>query len=134
MTRRREEQHIQRAVFQHVKHRIARDAFCFAVANGGIRNKAEAAIFNGLGLTAGIPDVVAIRGGQIFGLELKTEVGRPSKEQEAVLKAMERAGAIVAIAYGLDAAIDKLEQWGILRGRAMIRAEMRKSDAEDHPS
>ncbi len=110
------EQDIQRAVFQHWAARPALGAFLFAVPNGGARRPIEAAIMKGLGVTAGVPDIIAIRAGRTYGLELKAAGGRPSVQQVKTMAAMQAAGAEVAFAFGLDNAIAQLERWGILRG------------------
>ena len=47
--------------------------FAFHCPNGGKRSKIEASIFKGLGVKAGIPDVLIFYRAQIFGLELKAE-------------------------------------------------------------
>jgi hypothetical protein len=76
VTRNRPEQIIQRAVFHHLAIRGARDCFAFHVPNGGRRSHTEAAIIKGIGVRAGIPDIVAVRRGVFFGLELKASNGR----------------------------------------------------------
>jgi hypothetical protein len=114
----RPEDAIQRAVFQHEKARKAPGTFMFHVPNGGKRKPIEAAIMKGLGVTAGVPDIIAIRAGHTFALELKAEGGKPSEKQIEVMATMEAAGATVTLATGLDAAIAQLEAWGILRGVA----------------
>jgi hypothetical protein len=48
------EQIIQRAVCQHLRQRGARGLVWFHVPNGGRRSPVEAAIFNGLGVRAGV--------------------------------------------------------------------------------
>lgn len=117
-SRARPEDQIQRAIFQHFKARKAPGTFAFHVPNGGKRKPIEAAILKGLGVTAGVPDVIAIRCGHTYGLELKAEGGKPSDRQAATIAEMEKAGATVALATGLDAAIDQLEEWGLLIGKA----------------
>ncbi len=72
----------------------------------------------GLGVVAGVPDVIAVHQGRCFALELKAEGGRPTDKQLATIAAMEAAGAFTAIAEGLDRALACLEAWGLLRGRA----------------
>ena len=116
--RRRPEDVIQRAVFQHLRARGAPGVFAFHPANGGYRKPVEAAIMKGLGVVAGVPDVIAIHEGRCFALELKAEGGRATPKQLAAAAAMEAAGAITAIAEGLDRALAILEAWGLLRGRA----------------
>jgi len=116
-TRNRPEQALQRAVFQHIDARSARGAFCLHVPNGGKRSKVEAAILQGLGVRAGVPDVLAVKAGRLCALELKSERGRLSEAQRKTIAALKAAGAIVAVAGTLDDAIFHLERWGILRGR-----------------
>jgi hypothetical protein len=119
MTRRQHrEQAIQRAVFEHLRARAAPDVFAFHPANGGYRTAIEAAIFKSLGVVAGTPDIVAIKAGQAFGLELKADGGKLSDNQRNTLERMKTAGAVVGIAVGIDAALAWLEQHELLRGRS----------------
>jgi hypothetical protein len=71
MTRRRTrpEDQIQRAVFDHLRVRGAPHVFAFHPANGGYRKPIEAAVLNGLGVRAGVPDVIAIHEGRCYGLD-----------------------------------------------------------------
>jgi len=121
--RARPEQQIQRAVFQHLHSRAAPGIFAFHVPNGGYRKPIEAAILKGLGVRAGVPDIIAIHNGRCYALELKAEGGRATDKQLATIAAMERAGAFTAIAEGLDAALRCLEAWGLLSGKSQIGAE-----------
>jgi hypothetical protein len=89
--------------------------FWFAVPNGGWRSPTEAKIFKGLGVVAGVPDVIAIRDGRVFGLEIKADTGRLSPVQKSVHEAMRNAGAEVATAIGIDEALQQLGDWGLLR-------------------
>jgi hypothetical protein len=109
---------IQRAVFQHFGWRSAPGVFAFHVPNGGARRRVEAAILSGLGLVPGVPDVIAVKAGRVFGLELKTERGRLSAAQRATHEAMRAAGAVVGVAAGLDEALAWLEGHGLLLGTA----------------
>jgi hypothetical protein len=115
MNRQRPEQSLQRAVFEHLAWRGAPGLFAFHCPNGGWRSAVEAKIFKSLGVIAGIPDVILIHGGQVFGLELKAKGGRLSPIQLATQERMRAAGAIVATAAGLDAALAQLTAWGLLR-------------------
>jgi hypothetical protein len=119
MKRRRPEDEIQRAVFQHLAARPAQGVFAFHVPNGGQRSPIEAAILKGLGVKAGVPDVIAIRQGQVYGLELKApRHGRLSPAQRETIPAMERAGCICRVATGLDEALAAL-QGDLVRGRVL---------------
>jgi hypothetical protein len=106
---------IQRAVFTHLRTRPAPGVVAWHTPNGGYRHKSEAAIFNGLGVLAGIPDVIAIRAGNVYALELKAERGKLSPAQMSTIDALSAAGVTCAVAYGVDAAIEQLEAWGLLR-------------------
>src|SRR5262245_25961476 len=116
--RRRPEDVIQCAVFQHLRARAAPGVFAFHPANGGYRKPGEAAILKGLGVTAGVPDVIAIHEGRCYAIEIKAEGGRPTPKQLEAIAAMEAAGAYTCTAEGLDRALAVLEAWGLLRGRA----------------
>jgi hypothetical protein len=115
--RRRDEDQIQRAVFTHLRTRGAPGVFAFHPANGGKRNAIEGAKFKAMGVVAGVPDVIALKDCRFYALELKAEFGKVSEKQLDAMRAMQNAGAIVAVAHGLDAALHKLEEWGLLRGR-----------------
>jgi hypothetical protein len=110
------ESQIQRAVFQHLRQRGTPGVFAFHPANGGFRKPVEAAIFKGLGVVPGVPDVIVIKKGWCYALELKSEKGKISPKQEEALAALEAAGAVCGVAYGLDHALTRLAQWGLLRG------------------
>ena len=109
---RRPEQQIQRAVFAHFRARSAPGVFAFHPANGGYRRPLEAKILQGLGVTSGLPDVIAVKDGRCYALELKAE------GQEHVLIKLREAGAMATHAQGLNQAIRVLEGWGLLRGRS----------------
>ncbi len=109
------ESQIQRAVVQHLQWRSVSAMFWFAVPNGGYRTNAEAAIFSGQGVIAGVPDLIVIARGLPFGLELKTEHGVLTAVQRETQARMRQAGAIVATTYGLDDTLRQLEAWGVLR-------------------
>jgi hypothetical protein len=120
------EAQIQRAVFDHIRTRGVPDAVAFHVGNGGYRRKIEAAILKGMGVTAGVPDVLIVCRGKLFCLELKAGNGRLSDVQRKMIDRLPIAGATVAVAYGLDEALEVLERWALLRGRAALRPEMAK--------
>jgi hypothetical protein len=102
--RSRPEDMIQRAVFEHLRVRSAPGIFAFHPANGGWRSHIEAAILKGLGVRAGVPDVIAVKDGRIYGLEVKAPGGRLSAAQRSAHAALRVAGATVTTCYSLDAA------------------------------
>ena len=52
--------------------------------------------------TAGIPDIIACIDGHFFGFEVKKDVGRPTKLQEAVIKKMLAAGGTAVVVRSAD--------------------------------
>ena len=115
------EQQVQRAVFQHLTIRAAPGTYAFHPANGGWRSRVEGAIFKGMGVRAGTPDIVAIKGGRCYALELKAPDGRLTPVQRDAHAALTAAGATVEVAYGLDDALARLEAWGLVRGSCQGR-------------
>lgn len=119
--RRRNEDSIQRAVFQHITARRQPGLVAFAVPNGGARSRTEAAILKGLGVLPGVPDILLFFKGKVFALEIKTKDGRPTAEQVIVQEQLRAAGVIVKTVYGLNEALITLETWGLVRGKQMGR-------------
>ena len=112
------EQDIQKLVLQHLKWRGYRDIFFFHPANGGYRKPVEAAILYSLGLVAGVPDLIILKDGHCYGLELKTEKGKLSESQGKTIELMRTAGCTVGICYGLADALAWLE------GQKLIKPEV----------
>ena len=117
MTRRRPEQQLQRAVIEHLRWRGVPGLWWCHYPAGGFRSAIEAAIFKSLGTTAGVPDLLLVYRGQLYGLELKNDNGRLSDTQAATHDAMKRAGAVVETAYGLDQALAHLITVGAVAPR-----------------
>lgn len=111
----REEDQIQAAVVLHLTVRAVPGLVWWHTPNGGNRSVTEAGRFKALGVKAGVPDLLALHAGRLFALELKAERGRLSAVQAAMLADLEAAGAMVAVAYGLDEALATLERWGLLK-------------------
>jgi hypothetical protein len=112
------EQDIQRSVIQHLAWRAHPDAFCFHVPLGGYRKPIEAAILKSIGTIAGVPDLICILYGRVFAMEIKTERGRVSDVQRVIHERLRRAGAEVAVVFGLEETLAQLTAWGILVGRS----------------
>jgi VRR-NUC domain len=117
MTRlQRPEQADQRAVLANLEIRAAPNTYWFHVPLGGYRTPAEAAILKGLGARAGVPDLILIRDGQTYALELKAPGGKLSATQKETIERMKAAGAVVGVAHGVDEALRFLELNRLLRG------------------
>src|SRR5262245_6772663 len=103
--RRRPEDQIQRVILQHLKLRAPRDAFWTHFPAGGARSPIEAAILKGLGVRAGVPDLLILHEGTLYALELKADGQKPTELQTETQELLRRAGARVATAVGLDSAL-----------------------------
>ena len=117
MTRRRPEQAIQKALADHLRARAAPGTYWFHPANGGARTAIEGAILKACGVRAGTPDLILIKDGKTFGLELKADNGRVNPTQAQAHEEMRAAGAEVATVFGIDDAIAQLQRWQLLRGQ-----------------
>jgi hypothetical protein len=115
--RNRPEQVLHGTIIAHLEARAAPGIFYFHCPNGGWRSPHEAAILKALGVVSGVPDLIFLRDGQFFSLELKAPGRKPTTNQKAVHTAIEAAGGVVAVADNLDTAIRQLECWGLLKGK-----------------
>jgi hypothetical protein len=52
--------------------------------------------------TAGIPDIIACIDGDFFGFEVKTEIGKPTKLQEATIRKILAAGGTALVVRSVD--------------------------------
>ena len=113
----RPEQRIQQAVVEHLRLRGAPDLVYLHVPNGGLRSPIEAAIMKGMGVRKGASDLLIWQGGRSYAIELKAPGGKTTDSQLRFLQDLRKAGAQTAICIGLDEALAKLEEWGLVRGR-----------------
>jgi hypothetical protein len=115
MSRRQPEAALQRSVIAHLQWRARPGVWWTHIPLGGLRSKIEASILRGLGTTRGCPDLLIVANGKAHFLEVKAPHGRVSAEQHACHEALCAAGACVAVSYDIDDAIERLEQWRLLR-------------------
>lgn len=113
-----EEDSIQRAICDHLRTRAYPGVVWFHVPNGGRRNAREAARLKGLGVTAGVADIILLYNRNFYALELKAPKGRPTEAQLAFRDAVSKAGGYSSIAWGLGGALASLETWGLIRPEA----------------
>lgn len=52
--------------------------------------------------TAGIPDIIACIDGRFFGFEVKTDIGKPTKLQEATIRKIIAAGGTALVVRSVD--------------------------------
>lgn len=78
----------------------------FSVPNGGTRNMLEAMKFKATGLISGIPDMLLVWKGKVYGLEFKTITGSLSKDQIKVHQAWQSNGTPVYVFRDGQSAFD----------------------------
>ena len=61
--------------------------------------------------TAGIPDIIACIDGHFFGFEVKTDVGRPTKLQEAVIQKILAAGGTALVVRSVAEVKNAMEDY-----------------------
>ena len=84
------EDHIHAGILQYVRL-YHPDCLAFHPANGGLRNKREAAKLKWLGVLAGIPDIVILRPtGRVALMEVKAAKGVLTENQIAIRDHCER--------------------------------------------
>jgi hypothetical protein len=124
--RRSPESQDQRAICQHLDARGVPGLVWFAVPNGNkLGGKISAkgiaiqgSINKGLGVKAGVSDLIFLHDSKFFALELKVGKNRPTEEQLEFIDRVNAAGGFATWCSGLDAALRILESWQLLRGRA----------------
>jgi hypothetical protein len=113
---RRLEDELQRSIVAHLQWRAPKDLFFWHHPAGGKRSPVEAAVMVGLGTKRGLPDLLFLHQGKLFGLELKAAGhGRVTSIQSQVHEEMRAAGATIEVAFGIDQALAVLEGWGLLK-------------------
>lgn len=108
------ERGIQVALVEHLQWRAPREIWWTHFPAGGRRSRITGAILKGMGAKAGVPDLLFLAHGRLYGLELKADRGRLSPTQVATHENMRRAGAVIGTAGGVDEALALLSEWGIL--------------------
>lgn len=104
---------IQAAVVEFVRA-VAPEVLPFAVPNGGLRTRAEAALFKWTGQVPGIPDLILLMpGGRAAGWEVKTREGRLSEAQKEIRARFEQMEAPYAVIRSIEDARRELARLGV---------------------
>jgi hypothetical protein len=119
----RPEQDMHKAVVSHLKLRSVPRVFFWHTPNEGRRGWVNAAALKAMGMVSGVPDLVILKGGELFALELKATSGRLTPSQRLVMERMRDCGAHVAVAKSLDEALVTLECWGIIKRDCSVASE-----------
>jgi hypothetical protein len=105
------EDQIHKAVVAHLRLRADPAVVYFHPANGGRRDIREASKLKAFGVRPGVSDLILIRDGLPYALELKAPGGRPTEHQLKFLSDFNEAGGYSACAEGLDRALAVLDSW-----------------------
>lgn len=88
--------------------------YWFHPANGEKRHISTGVKLKEMGVRAGAPDLVFLRQGHFYGLELKADGGSLENSQRQAHKDIVDAGGTYAVAKGIHAALDQLIEWQII--------------------
>ena len=86
----------------------------FAIPNGGLRRKSEAARMKAEGVSAGVPDLcipVARGGYHSLYIEMKADGGKLTDEQSEWLWRLRAEGMCAYCCYGADSAIELIDRY-----------------------
>lgn len=86
---------IQRALCIYLDKYAAPGVVWWHTPNGGARDAREGARFKQIGVKPGIPDLLFLRAGRLYCLEIKDENGRQSLHQRDMQETLTAAGAAV---------------------------------------
>lgn len=111
---------LHKAVAEYLGWVLKPPFFWTTIGHGG-GGKVRGAHLKGLGLKAGLPDIMVFApGAKVLGIELKTEIGRQSPEQRQVELQLGACGVDYAICRSVVAVQGVLEHW---------RADLRRAAA-----
>jgi hypothetical protein len=120
--RKSDEEDWQIALVQHLELRRMPGVIFYAIPNGGLRSKSEAVRLKKMGVRPGASDIGFIipPDGLAAMLECKAGKNKPSPEQEQFGVEVEAAGALFAVAWNIDQALNILTAWRVIRPEAEL--------------
>ena len=110
--RRAPEQALQKQIAQFLDAALTGNAWYSTIPLGG-GGRVRGAILRGMGVKAGVPDMMILDGGRPVFLELKAPKGRLSVDQIVCHQALRRARCAVYVIRSLDEAIIALRECGV---------------------
>ena len=110
---RNDESRIQAAIVDYIRT-VAPRCLVFSVPNGGLRTRAEAALFKWTGVVAGIPDLVVLAPGAVaLFIEVKTGGGRLSEAQRGIIGIILDLGFCCEVCWSIPNVRDMFRRCGI---------------------
>src|SRR5260221_7370745 len=111
---------LHKAAAKYLAFALPADAVFTTIGHGG-GGRVRGAQLKARGMVAGFPDLLILWQGKAFCIELKSENGRLSKEQEALHERLRLAGCFVETCHSLDEVETELVLWGLAK-RARLSA------------
>ena len=116
------QRHQERGRYSHIESEIQKSCvawfrseypnyICFAVPNGGARNRKEAGIMKGEGVLAGVSDLIIVADNAVLFVELKKEGGTQQKTQKEFQRNVERLGHTYAVCHSVAEFKITVERW-----------------------
>lgn len=124
------EANIQASIVSWVRW-VAPHVLIFAIPNGGLRTKSEAARLKWTGVLAGVPDLMVLDRGSAYFLEVKTKTGRLSPDQIEVFDRLTALGIPCAIVRGIEDVRNAFRAWGIATRESQDRGQYSRPGAEN---
>lgn len=93
------EHNLQVQIIQYLKYK---NIFCFAVPNGGSRNKLEGANLKKEGVLAGVSDLIIIKKNRIIFIELKYGKNKQQESQKLFETIIKANGFEYYVIYNLE--------------------------------
>lgn len=103
----------QEDVIRQARLMLRREVMFFHVPNGGKRNVREAAKLKRMGVLAGVPDLIFIRAGAVYMLELKAGKNDTTSIQDATIAALTEAGAQIAVCRDMTEVVAAWRKWNL---------------------
>lgn len=88
--------------------------FACHVPNGGRRDAREGARLKGMGVKAGVPDILIVKDGRADWIELKADTGRVSPAQRDMHCTLVERGCRIIVCRSIDEVIAALKAWEIM--------------------
>src|SRR4029450_13098959 len=107
-SQKRPEQLIHRAVIEHLRLRAIPGLLWWHTPQGAPYGALQGAIMSGLGVRAGVSDLLLLHAGKLHALELKAPARRPSPAQVSFLLDVAKAGGYAEYADNIDPAVQTL--------------------------
>ena len=108
-----EEYAIQCAIIKQYRLAGMPDTFLFHPFNKASSPR-EGARAKAMGVIPGVPDLIGCIDGRFYALEVKTEKGYLSENQQVCREALWDAGASCDVGFGLEECINRLKDRGFL--------------------